>query len=313
MSGPVSNPYISVIEQARISASDPVLKDNFQDLSDEQIALLMKVIGNENNLWKTRTDPELEAKLSQVNVILKTDKTAFTSMLFSKFSEMLKEPVSDFRARRVNLLTDMIQQSEALLTKTRVFEEKTTQQLTEELYGNNLRTDQDLTNQFHRDFYPLKDEQYVWIQGQAINIPIPKEIPKNWNEMIPPELKKFFGDQYEAFARGAATMMTQGIASEPLIIGQMVIHDPLYSQAMFLPYNQAPYEYPHFQFEISAKNEFHLSIKQKGCLSLLGGEDGITQIPLRAYNIIQEINLSDPKALVKITIEPISIQDLNKN
>lgn len=150
-----------------------------------------------------------------------------------------------------------------------------TQTMLTRLTGNLLQTDEKLIEQFCMDYNGLqakaenatqKNDPRINIEGTVINLPNIKgvtnrdldkdKIPKKIEEIIPEQLKSYFGDAFSPeMARTLALLLQQGIGAE--IMGKFLEKEILNNDNFDLFFNT----YPYFTFYKDGA-EFFVSIKQ---------------------------------------------------
>lgn len=294
----VAPSIVSFVHQTRKSAT-PLLSENVEKLSNTQLALALKVIKNTDRMWETYQEgenPKLEKELEKIVMVLAGaaeggQKNGFSLQTFL----MSREKRTEAREKQIAKLINTIQTTDLQLNQSHTIEEKSTSELIQDLEGSILKTDDQLTRQLFRDYSAIIGR--VKINRELVDMTLPEELPGSWKDLIPHDLTVFIGDD-PSMAKKVALLMTQGIAAEPLIKGMEVIYDPIMPDAQFHSVNT----YPNFEFS-KVNNELVLKVKSKGFLGVMD-EGGTRKLALRYYDMTQVINLTNPDALVKMTIAP---------
>ncbi len=306
---PAAPSITSFFDKAKTISNSQLLK-NANKLSDNQVALAIKIIQNTDNIigtYEEGQDPKLEQKLNTIITILSGERnpslaTRMKSAIKSLFQS--KEKAAEQIAERQSLVYSLP------FKTTFVFQDKTTKELLQDLAGDILTTDEQLTRQLYRDYSALSQKTAqpdgslstrVKVDGTPLNLVRPDAQPANWAALIPDEMRAFIGND-ETMAKNLALLMTQGITRDPESKGAELIRDPLAPNAIFKSHNDYPY------FELSKVNdEIILTVTNKGFLSTFY-EDG-TKANLKDYDMSQVINLTNPDTPVKMTIKPVPTDD----
>lgn len=281
-SSAIPKQVFSLVTIARQAIAHPDLINNILKLNKNQTALLINILQDKNNAWSNYNSKNDKKIIKIINIL---------SGIPHHSKKIATEPAS-----WIPDLIHAIKNSEQHLKTTHTFYDKTTNQLFHDLMGSQMKTNEDLTNQLYRDYLAL--DQHINIEGHVIEIKKPQEKPESWQELIPKELKEYTQNSYTLLSY-IAVMLTQGIAADPVIKAMQVLVDPLFPDARFA--NREVY--PFFTFQKTAQNEILLNVTTRGYLRVIN-EDGKSSSILRAYSMSQEINLSNPDALIKMQIKP---------
>lgn len=291
----VSRPIAQFLIQAQSSVESPQLMKNFSRLTPPQLTLAHKVISNNQGMWtnyKEGSNASFETQLHEIMIVLQGGERSDTKAgFFSKinlFGIKADELVAVVKSSNQHIKEI---HKEFQSKKSYVFEEKTTHQLFHDLMGTHLVTNDQLTMQLWKDCVRFGDT--VKIEGKAVLFAQPEESPEMWDALLPQDLKNYLGNDKEVAVK-AALMLTQGIVMEGARKGTAAVKDPTLEGAQFWGYNKAP----EFNFTKSKDNQIILSVTTKGYLGYK------LQEPERNYSIVQEINLSQPSALVRLSFHP---------
>lgn len=286
----------SFFNQAQSMSNVELLK-NANKLSDSQVALtleiIQKIIKNEDDFihkHEQGSDPKVEKKLGTIIKILSGEKNpSFAARMKSAIQSLFQNKENRI-IQRQNLLYSIP------LKTTFIQKGRTTNDLVQDMKNNSLDTTKRVTYQLYRE-YNGGLVGSVKIDNQPLEMPKPEKQPEHWNSLIPKQLQDYIPN-YNAEDPSIAILLTQSVTSDALTLISKLVRYPQRPDAAFYAGS-----FPLFNFTKVDGNTI-LKVSFKTALSVPDLHKG-GLIPIKSYEITQEINLTNPDTPVKMEFKPI--------